>query len=298
VWYVGFQANNVFGHGKFSLTHDSRLTGRTLNVQAGGTLARCESKCPSLLNNCIRFSSSRLLQTDCLATHNSPTFGKRFELRRTFGEGACDRLTIIARTFDMFSSSILLLHSLYTSESNLFDVNLYVYMFFLFLYCSISSDFSSSQIYRKRFSAASIIHLTKVYLWSVSVNRLIYILKLINQDFVAPSVHLIVHWQDAIFKQRFFVSGPLLPNRPNIPRTDPQTPQQRKLTTSVHLEGIKTSMPNNLSLSLIAQHLVSRLTLQNTWDDWKVHLIHWILQGYDSIFCAGTGYGKRWWGIL
>ncbi|KAK0466075.1 P-loop containing nucleoside triphosphate hydrolase protein, partial [Desarmillaria tabescens] len=27
-------------------------------------------------------------------------------------------------------------------------------------------------------------------------------------------------------------------------------------------------------------------------DDWQAHLIHRILQGYDSIFCAGTGYGK------
>jgi DEAD/DEAH box helicase len=27
-------------------------------------------------------------------------------------------------------------------------------------------------------------------------------------------------------------------------------------------------------------------------DDWQVHLIRRILQGYDSIFCAGTGYGK------
>jgi len=52
---------------------------------------------------------------------------KRFELRRTFGEGACDRLTIIDRTFETFSPSILSLHGLYTSEYNLFDVNFYVY---------------------------------------------------------------------------------------------------------------------------------------------------------------------------
>ena len=28
------------------------------------------------------------------------------------------------------------------------------------------------------------------------------------------------------------------------------------------------------------------------YDNWQVHLIQRILQGYDSIFCAGTGYGK------
>jgi superfamily II DNA helicase RecQ len=34
------------------------------------------------------------------------------------------------------------------------------------------------------------------------------------------------------------------------------------------------------------------LGLSYTPDDWQVHLIRRILQGYDSIFCAGTGYGK------
>jgi superfamily II DNA helicase RecQ len=27
-------------------------------------------------------------------------------------------------------------------------------------------------------------------------------------------------------------------------------------------------------------------------DEWQAHLIQRVLQGYDSIFCAGTGYGK------
>ena len=27
-------------------------------------------------------------------------------------------------------------------------------------------------------------------------------------------------------------------------------------------------------------------------DDWQVHLIQRILQGYNSILCTGTGYGK------
>jgi ATP-dependent helicase YprA (DUF1998 family) len=86
--------------------------------------------------------------------------------------------------------------------------------------------------------------------------------------------------------------GPFSPNRPNIPQTNPQTPRRQKTTVSVRLQGIKTTMPKNLSLASISRRLVSTLNLQYVPDDWQVHLIHRILQGYDSIFCAGTGYGK------
>ena len=51
-------------------------------------------------------------------------------------------------------------------------------------------------------------------------------------------------------------------------------------------------MPNNLSIPSISRHLISTLNLQYTPDDWQVHLIHRILQSFNSIFCAGTGYGK------
>lgn len=88
------------------------------------------------------------------------------------------------------------------------------------------------------------------------------------------------------------LGGPLSPNRPNIPRTNPQTPWRRKPAASVRLQGIKTAMPNNLSIPSISRRLISTLNLQYTPDDWQVHLIHRILQGFDSIFCAGTGYGK------
>jgi len=88
------------------------------------------------------------------------------------------------------------------------------------------------------------------------------------------------------------LGGPFSPNRPNIPQTNPQTPRRRKITPSVRLQGIKTTMPSNLSLASISRRLVSTLKLQYKPDDWQVHLIHRILQGYDSIFCAGTGYGK------
>jgi len=88
------------------------------------------------------------------------------------------------------------------------------------------------------------------------------------------------------------LGGPLSPNHPNISRTNPQTPRRRKPAASVRLQGIKTTMPNNLSIPSISRRLISTLKLQYTPDDWQVHLIHWIFQGFDSIFCAGTGYGK------
>ena len=86
--------------------------------------------------------------------------------------------------------------------------------------------------------------------------------------------------------------GLFSPNSSNTPWMNPQTPQRRKVTASVRLQGIKTTMPNNLSLASILWCLISILKLKYVLDDWQVHLIHWILQGYDSIFCAGTGYGK------
>jgi len=35
------------------------------------------------------------------------------------------------------------------------------------------------------------------------------------------------------------LGGPLTPNRPNLPRTNPQTPRWRKTTASIRLQGIK-----------------------------------------------------------
>lgn len=38
--------------------------------------------------------------------------------------------------------------------------------------------------------------------------------------------------------------------------------------------------------------VIDRLKLSYTPDDWQIHLVIRILRGYDSIFLAGTGYGK------
>ncbi|KAF8816642.1 P-loop containing nucleoside triphosphate hydrolase protein [Phlegmacium glaucopus] len=78
----------------------------------------------------------------------------------------------------------------------------------------------------------------------------------------------------------------------NLPLTAPETPRRRKDNASQRLRGIKINLPMNLSLSSIHSCLISRLSLSYIPDDWQIHLIRRILQGYDSIFCAGTGYGK------
>jgi hypothetical protein len=38
--------------------------------------------------------------------------------------------------------------------------------------------------------------------------------------------------------------------------------------------------------------VIDELKLTYMPDDWQIHLIIQILPGYDSIFLAGTGYGK------
>ena len=80
-------------------------------------------------------------------------------------------------------------------------------------------------------------------------------------------------------------------NLTNTP-TAPETPQRRKDNALQRLRGINTNLPLNLSLTSIRSRLISKLSLTYTPDDWQIHLIRRILQGYDSIFCAGTGYGK------
>jgi len=72
----------------------------------------------------------------------------------------------------------------------------------------------------------------------------------------------------------------------------PETPRKRRDNHQQRLQGVKSNLPAHLSLVSIWQRLINSFTLSYTPDDWQVHLIRRILQGYDSIFCAGTGYGK------
>jgi len=72
----------------------------------------------------------------------------------------------------------------------------------------------------------------------------------------------------------------------------PETPRRQRDNHQQRLQGVKSSLPANLSLQSIRQRLITSFDLPYTPDDWQVHLIRRILQGYDSVFCAGTGYGK------
>ncbi|KAF5340719.1 hypothetical protein D9611_007435 [Ephemerocybe angulata] len=78
------------------------------------------------------------------------------------------------------------------------------------------------------------------------------------------------------------------PPKPSVP----ETPRKRKPPVQSRLPGIRTTLPNNLTLPSIRKRLKKRLKLTYTPDDWQLHLIRRLLQGYDSILCAGTGYGK------
>ena len=75
-------------------------------------------------------------------------------------------------------------------------------------------------------------------------------------------------------------------------RPPPETPRKQRDNHQQCLAGVKSHLPANLSLQLIRKRLITSFKLPYTPDDWQIHLIRRILQGYDSIFCAGTGYGK------
>ncbi|KAJ3543662.1 hypothetical protein NMY22_g3064 [Coprinellus aureogranulatus] len=69
-------------------------------------------------------------------------------------------------------------------------------------------------------------------------------------------------------------------------------PLKHKPPASARLPGIKITLPSNLSIPRIKTRLRERLGLSYTPDDWQAHTIRRILQGYDSVVVAGTGYGK------
>ncbi|KII84369.1 hypothetical protein PLICRDRAFT_118086, partial [Plicaturopsis crispa FD-325 SS-3] len=89
-------------------------------------------------------------------------------------------------------------------------------------------------------------------------------------------------------------SRPATPPRSRSGQTQrsPGTPRRRKAPASQRLRGIKP-LPRHLSThEKTSAQLVSKLQLDYIPDSWQVALVMRILQGYDSIFCAGTGYGK------
>ncbi|KAH6912970.1 P-loop containing nucleoside triphosphate hydrolase protein [Coprinopsis sp. MPI-PUGE-AT-0042] len=85
---------------------------------------------------------------------------------------------------------------------------------------------------------------------------------------------------------------PTAPDASGSARPQPSTPRKRKAPGHNRLPGIKKSLPERLSVESIKKRLRIDLALSYTPDDWQAHLIRRVLQGYDSILCAGTGYGK------
>jgi len=84
--------------------------------------------------------------------------------------------------------------------------------------------------------------------------------------------------------------SPQTPHKPpQTPPRTPGTPQRRKFPSSNRLQGIK---PASISIAQIKEKLIKKLKLSFSPEEWQTYLISQIRQGYDSIFCAGTGYGK------
>lgn len=80
-------------------------------------------------------------------------------------------------------------------------------------------------------------------------------------------------------------SQPQTPTWPCINSTCTWATPQRWKT---QIPGIK---PPKKSISEL-EELKEKLKLSFTPDEWQAYLIQWVLEGYDSIFCAGTGYVK------
>jgi len=79
---------------------------------------------------------------------------------------------------------------------------------------------------------------------------------------------------------------------PNAPRKtsdftkNPWYTRRHKFLSSNRLQGIKHA---NLSITQIKEKLINKLKLLFSPEEWQMHLISRICQGYDSILCAGTG---------
>jgi ATP-dependent helicase YprA (DUF1998 family) len=76
---------------------------------------------------------------------------------------------------------------------------------------------------------------------------------------------------------------------PNPPPRSPGTPRRRTRQNATRLQG---TSPAKLTNAEISSQLVALLALSFIPDLWQIHLISRILRGFDSIFLAGTGYGK------
>jgi superfamily II DNA helicase RecQ len=83
---------------------------------------------------------------------------------------------------------------------------------------------------------------------------------------------------------------PQTPPRPSIdPARSKGTPRRHKTPKRKRNAGIK---PPSKSIEELREELKRILKLSFTPEEWQAHVIQRVKQGYDSIFLAGTGYGK------
>jgi superfamily II DNA helicase RecQ len=86
------------------------------------------------------------------------------------------------------------------------------------------------------------------------------------------------------------LNPPQTPSRPRIDQNCTKgTPRRHKTPSHNRKPGIKKS---KRSVQEIQEELKRILKLSFTPDEWQAYLIQRVQDGYDSIFCAGTGYGK------
>lgn len=83
---------------------------------------------------------------------------------------------------------------------------------------------------------------------------------------------------------------PQTPLRSRIsPARTKGTPRRRKTPSRNRKPGIKAA---KRSIDEIRREIQKVLKLSFTPEEWQAHLIQRVQQGYNAIFCAGTGYGK------
>lgn len=74
-----------------------------------------------------------------------------------------------------------------------------------------------------------------------------------------------------------------------LPHNTPTTPRSHKQAGGKRLQGITELAYDVPRMKILVK---KRLKLDFDIEDWQVHIIHRLLQGYDGVCVAGTGYGK------
>jgi hypothetical protein len=97
-------------------------------------------------------------------------------------------------------------------------------------------------------------------------------------------------WIDPCLTPAMNSTQPQTPPRPCIDLVRSKgTPRHHKTPRRKRKPGIK---PLHQSIKELQEELRRLLTLSFTPEEWQAHIIQWVKQGYNSIFLAGTGYGK------